>query len=438
MNSNFTLFGLLLAGIFNLLPAQSGPLQVNLYTTDTSGIYSPTSSTMILTFANGGIDSVDAQDSELANALLPNEFCVPYTLSAENTTLGPHDNRYFFTAPKVIPFGMYSNHTSNVTFTSESLGSVPNFNSSVWNEEVGNIYLEDLSTGIMHDIFGDTVTLPVPADTIPNAGFFLHLYPALRVTTQNETCNEYADGTMHITNPGSTNWLLLVLGPGGTFSAVVTQTDTLLDMLPSGTYTLLAITNGLLTDRKTITMPPHPAVVPSFTPGTTSEGQGININFTNTSGNTYTWTWNMGDGNYYTSADVAHAYTSAGTYIVNLTAIDSSGCTGDANETITITLQPPAAPPQFQNPNNGPSNHNNNRMASPVLSQRGENTLVITQQEALSVTEIKVFTVSGQLVATQTPASTVTEISLQQGGCYLVMITLADGEITTDKIVLGL
>ena len=414
-------------------------MRVKLRIADTSGTYAPTGTATFLSFSAGGKDSLDMYDIELTNAASAHQYCTPYTLSAENRLLGSFDNRDFFMAPKTVPFGIYSNYASNITFTAESLGSVPDYNDSVWNEEVGNIYLKDLGTGVMHDMFGDTVTLAVPADTAPTPAFELHLFPALRITTTTESCTGFGDGSMHILNPGSTNWILLVSGPTGNFSTPVTQTDTLLDLLPAGTYSLAAFTDGVLSDERTITITSAGTIAPSFTASTTTESQGININFTNTTAGSYSWTWSMDDGTFYTTSDVSHAYANAGTYVVTLTATDSTGCTGSATETITINLLPPSAPPQFWNPGNT-SNHNSSHITkrNPDLTQREGNTLIVTQHEDASVAEIKVYTMNGQLVTSQMPNATVTEIPLTQSGGYLVVMTMTNGDVQSKKIVLGM
>ncbi len=56
----------------------------------------------------------------------------------------------------------------------------------------------------------------------------------------------------------------------------------------------------------------------------------------------YTWFWDFGDGLTSPAANTAHAYITAGTYIVSLTITDSLGCMNVVTKTITIHGLPTA------------------------------------------------------------------------------------------------
>jgi PKD repeat protein len=51
-----------------------------------------------------------------------------------------------------------------------------------------------------------------------------------------------------------------------------------------------------------------------------------------------TYTWSFGDGTSGTGANQSHAYSAAGTYVVNVTGVDSLG--GTSNATINVTVAP--------------------------------------------------------------------------------------------------
>ena len=71
-----------------------------------------------------------------------------------------------------------------------------------------------------------------------------------------------------------------------------------------------------------VTAPP----VASFTGTPTTGTAPLTVTFTDTSTNTPTsWSWNFGDGSTSTTKNPSHAYTSAGTYTVKLTATNSAG-----------------------------------------------------------------------------------------------------------------
>lgn len=438
MKTTLTIISTILTGVLSFLSAQSSPLYIKLYTTDsTSSAFGPATTAMFFSFSDVGKDSIDMFDlGNLSNITTGRDYCSPFSTSAENEILTLYDNRSFFTAPRTVPLGIYSWYASTISLSSVSLGSVPDYNDTAWNEEVGNIYVEDLASGVMHDIFGDTAALSVPANSTPTVGFQLHFFPALRVAATNETCIESADGSLHITNPGSTNWTLLISGPSGISSMPVMHTDTVLNMLQPGTYTLTAFTDGMLSDNQTASIGAGSFVIPSFTPSATVQGQGLNINFTNNTPNNCSWNWDMGDGNIYTSQNVSHSFSTAGIYYVLLTATDTAGCAGSTNHTIQITYVPPSNSTTLSSPDQMVTQYEA-ETKYPRVATREANTLVITQQSETTIAQINVYTMAGSLVATQNTTSAVTEIQLPQSGCYIVFMTLSNGEIKSERFVVA-
>ena len=53
------------------------------------------------------------------------------------------------------------------------------------------------------------------------------------------------------------------------------------------------------------------------------------------------WRWDFGDGGHASGQQIAHVYSSAGTYLVRLTAADSYGRSADATGTVTIAAGTP-------------------------------------------------------------------------------------------------
>jgi len=51
-----------------------------------------------------------------------------------------------------------------------------------------------------------------------------------------------------------------------------------------------------------------------------------------------TWAWDFGDGDTESESDatIAHAFSSAGTYVVRLTVTDSNGRTGTSTQELTV------------------------------------------------------------------------------------------------------
>lgn len=67
---------------------------------------------------------------------------------------------------------------------------------------------------------------------------------------------------------------------------------------------------------------------------------GSPVSFTNTSEGAIQWLWDMGDGAFYSLAEVQHTYTNSGTFAVTLTAIDVLGCEDSFSSTVTIAPVP--------------------------------------------------------------------------------------------------
>jgi PKD repeat protein len=71
--------------------------------------------------------------------------------------------------------------------------------------------------------------------------------------------------------------------------------------------------------------------------------QGVPIAFTNTTtGTGLTYSWNFGDGNMSSQISPSEAYTSFGTFAVNLVASAAGGCQNSATKTLTVYTTPQA------------------------------------------------------------------------------------------------
>jgi len=105
----------------------------------------------------------------------------------------------------------------------------------------------------------------------------------------------------------------------------------------SYTVTLTVVYNsGSKSVSQTITVIPPPALSASFTYSPSSPVAGQAIQFTDTStGNPTSWLWNFGDNTTSTSKNPSHAFTTAASYTVTLTATNSSA-SKSASQTINV------------------------------------------------------------------------------------------------------
>ncbi len=114
----------------------------------------------------------------------------------------------------------------------------------------------------------------------------------------------------------------------------------------AGTYTvkLVVITDKGCMDSvsKTITVNPKPAAAFDLA----NSSQCINgnsfvfVNKSTISSGTLTYKWNLGDGNVSTQKDPQHTYLNPGSYLVQLVAISSFGCTDTISKSVTVFPKP--------------------------------------------------------------------------------------------------
>jgi len=435
-----TLLATIISGSFSLLVAQSGPMHVKLFVNDSTSVASGVqTSAMILSFDQDGNDSLDMYDmGNLSTITSGRNYSSPFTQSSEGEILTLVDHRYSLTAPMAIPFGIYTKYAANVSINALPYYSTPDSTVTVQSSFICKIYVEDLGTSMYYDVLNTTTGMIVPSNTLPTANYMLHIYPALQIQTTDEICYNSNDGAMHISNPGAANWSVTISGPAGNTTVSVAQSDTTITGLMPGSYVVKAFSNGVLTSEETATIHSHAPVVPSFTANTNTEAQNVDIFFTNTSGVNLSFTWDMGDGNSYSSIDAIHQYNTAGSYTVTLTATDGNGCTSSVTDAMLITYSAPVTGPSSFNSNTNPRSSNTTGNMNPTVNQRNGNTIVIEQNDESPVAQVSVYTVAGQHIATVDANSKITEVSVPQGGCYLVMMTMTNGEVKTERIVLGL
>lgn len=86
-----------------------------------------------------------------------------------------------------------------------------------------------------------------------------------------------------------------------------------------------------------LTVPAKPTPNFTFTTPTCPSG---NVTFTNASTNATSYAWDFGDGATSTATNPVHAYNTAGTYSVTLTAIATANCDATTTKSVTISANP--------------------------------------------------------------------------------------------------
>ncbi len=85
----------------------------------------------------------------------------------------------------------------------------------------------------------------------------------------------------------------------------------------------------------------YPVPVAAFTfPDTYSCGFPVNVPFTNTSAGTNAYFWSFGNGANSTNVNPQATYTSAGTFVIGLTAINNYGCADTVSNSFTVYPMP--------------------------------------------------------------------------------------------------
>ena len=214
----------------------------------------------------------------------------------------------------------YFHHCREVTIELDGTKTTATENlNGMWNTNYQSLldYMEESLYGIRGLITDSCSGLPIRAKVFANsydqADDSSHVYSALPVGNYHKYVNT---GTYSITYSA----------PG----------------YASKTITGISVTNGVATTQNVVLVPLAP--VADFSADATSTCTGV-VQFTNTG--TYpagcTFLWNFGDGQTSTLENPQHAYTSNGTFTVQLTI---TACAGSDSETKTsyVTVSTPTAP----------------------------------------------------------------------------------------------
>jgi PKD repeat protein len=278
-----------------------------------------TSSTLQHTFYTGNSDTVYTIELIVSNE------CGTDTIQHQVTVVPPQVNAFFNID---APSGCVA-HTINLTqfsqgaiFSSWDFGDgniSSQYNPSHTYTSPGTYTVSLYAAGCGYDTATTTVTV--------------HPMPQIDFSLLDSSCvNQAVSFLNQSTNIASVSWDF----GDGTTSTLTNPTHTYLN---PGIYTVtlsgISQTYGCTTQiAKSIQINPSPNA--SMSLGTNNGCVSLTVQFTNTSIAGSTQFWDFGDGNTSLLANPTHTYTTAGSYAVNLIAINSLGCTDTATQVVNV------------------------------------------------------------------------------------------------------
>lgn len=197
------------------------------------------------------------------------------------------------------------------------------------------IYLEDLQNGTMQNLWLNNSYSFVAKAADDADRFALHFYPALQVSTTDQTCAGN-DGAVAMLQLGDTEWNYSLLDANGNVvdaNAQLNGTHVAANLV-AGTYQMQLTHSSGYNVTRSITVAGAAMVAADFESVLTTEIGEI-ISFNNVSAGATTYTWDFGDGNTSTDVAPAHVYAQAGVYTVTLTASNGT-CTDSYTSTLKV------------------------------------------------------------------------------------------------------
>ncbi len=266
----------------------------------------------------GGTPATSTQQNPLVTYNTAGIYNVSLTVSSGslNNTLALNDEIEILASPIAnFSFSINGNFVdfSDLSTTSGATSYLWNFgdNSSSTNENPTHTYINDgtytVTLIIQNDCGTSSFTDDVVIATPPTANFTANQTVGCAAHTVNYTSTSSS-------NTVSYNWVFQGGNPSTSAAA-----NPIVNYSTPGTYTVsLSVSNGQGTNNKTlinfITVNASP--VASYT----YNQSGLTFSFANTSTNATSYIWDFGDGNTSVLLNPVHTYTTAGNYIVKLTA----------------------------------------------------------------------------------------------------------------------
>ncbi|MBL0310936.1 MAG: PKD domain-containing protein [Bacteroidetes bacterium] len=290
-----------------------------------------------LNYANGGKDETRIAFSSEATINFDNKLDANKPGSASGVpTLYTHMNTNMWyginTLPSLtevttVPMGLRTDMNGTMTITPQGIQS---FDPTTY------ILLEDKKTDTWHNLRNGSYTFTA-SKTDNQDRFVLHFTPPANILTTDASCS--GSGQIEITQPGNANWNYTITDVNSTTisSGQLNSGNPMTISANSGVYQLTLTDNSGYTVMKKIEVKGIQPIVASFAASVTLAEVNEEINFSATTTNVATYHWDFGDGNTATTKNATHFYRAEGSYSINLTVINSTGCKSNTTQTVNIT-----------------------------------------------------------------------------------------------------
>lgn len=324
-------------------------------------------------------------------------------------------------------FGFTANTAATISVTA-AFTTVPNGSYCA--------YMKRISTGEVFPILNDTMTITVPVNATYATDFILLVGPTITKTINAEIC--YGDGQGGIdVICKSSDWNYRIYDSSNNLilQENVFAPDTTIDQLAQASYTVVTSVSQIIVDSASFVVTGPAPIIPTFTISDYAPVENSTVNFTNGSSGATTYTWDFGDANSDNTMNTSHGYSTAGTYTITLTAYNG-GCANVVTDSLTVF----AAPFMF---NNNPGDRNNpSANSSNTMREENQEIVVATEMHKITICgknesremQVELLNMNGQLISSQKTNSNTIEMTIENGGVYLLRVIFENGEVVTKNI----
>lgn len=196
------------------------------------------------------------------------------------------------------------------------------------------MYLEDVFTGMIYDLFNQQTITAYIYDTTTVARYLLHIGTITNVIAVNPTCSNLLDGQIVVENNSSsgfeTKWM------DGQENIIATHVNSMnadsLQNIGGGVYIIETIDPSCGSRKDTISLLAPNAITANFNYANT----GLDFTFNNLSANGITYLWDFGTLDTSSTINPQYTYPNDGTFLVTLTVYQNGTCNNSYSEWITI------------------------------------------------------------------------------------------------------